>query len=118
MASFTFSIILVYDRSLTFLNAYQTFINVLVLTIEILKNVLKRLRRIIKRFRTLKKRQKLKGRWTLWLDRVYFNYREGPFNYQNITETIHEHYIELGIVLNDDDLFWTVRLNEGKEGLW
>ena len=37
---------------------------------------------------------------------------------QNITETIHEHYIELGIVLNDDDLFWTVRLNEGKEGLW
>ena len=36
---------------------------------------------------------------------------------QNITETIHEHYIELGIVLNDDDLFWTVRLNEGKEGL-
>jgi hypothetical protein len=45
------------------------------------------------------------------------NYREGPFNYQNITETIHEHYIELGIVLNDYDLFWTVRLNEGKEGL-
>jgi hypothetical protein len=24
---------------------------------------------------------------------------------QNITETIHEHYIELGIVLNDDDFF-------------
>ncbi len=45
------------------------------------------------------------------------NKREGLFNYQNITETIHEHYIELGIVLNDDDLFWTVRLNEGKEGL-
>ncbi len=45
------------------------------------------------------------------------NYREGPFNYQNITETIHEHYIELGVVLNDYDLFWTVRLNEGKEGL-
>ena len=39
------------------------------------------------------------------------NYREGPFNYQNITENIHEHYIELGIVLNDDDLFWTVTAN-------
>ena len=30
---------------------------------------------------------------------------------QNIAETIHEHYIELGIVLNDDDLFWTVSKN-------
>ena len=39
------------------------------------------------------------------------NKREGLFNYQNITETIHEHYIELGIVLNDDDLFWMVTTN-------
>jgi hypothetical protein len=30
---------------------------------------------------------------------------------QNITETIHEHFIELGIVLNDADLFWMVTTN-------
>ena len=30
---------------------------------------------------------------------------------QNIAETIHEHYIELGIVLNDEDLFWMVTTN-------
>jgi len=37
--------------------------------------------------------------------------RPFPVTIQSITETIHEYYIELGIVLNDDDLFWMVTAN-------